>query len=410
MSAEPQALSAIRVLDLSRVLAGPWCSQLLADLGAEVIKVERPGKGDDTRSWGPPYLRDAEGKETSESAYFLSANRGKRSVAIDITRAEGQELIRGLAKRSDIFLENFKLGGLAKYGLDYPSLRKINPRLIYCSITGFGQDGPSAHRPGYDFMIQALGGLMSITGESDDEPGGGPQKVGVALADILTGLYATAAVLAALNHRHESDQGQYIDLALLDVQVACLANQAMNYLISGEPPLRLGNAHPNIVPYQAFAAGDGHFILAVGNDAQFGRLCDLFGRPEWKEDPRYSTNAARVRNRQSLIPLLQEHFGKRGVSEWLDDLESLNIPGGPINTLDRVFANPQIQHREMQTELPHSLAGSVPLVNNPIRLSASPVRLSNAPPCLGEHTEEVLQRLLALNETDLDALRSKAII
>jgi crotonobetainyl-CoA:carnitine CoA-transferase CaiB-like acyl-CoA transferase len=410
MSGEPQALSAIRVLDLSRVLAGPWCSQLLADLGAEVIKVERPGKGDDTRGWGPPYLRDQQGEETSESAYFLSANRGKQSIAIDITRPEGQELIRGLAKRSDIFLENFKLGGLAKYGLDYPSLKEINPRLIYCSITGFGQDGPSAHRPGYDFMIQALGGLMSITGERDDEPGGGPQKAGVALADILTGLYATAAVLAALNHRHQSGQGQCIDLALLDVQVACLANQAMNYLVSGEPPQRLGNAHPNIVPYQAFAASDGHFILAVGNDGQFGRLCDLLDQPQWKEDPRYATNAARVRNRQSLIPKIREYFEKRRVTEWLADLDRLSIPGGPINTLDSVFANPQIRHRGMQTELPHPLAGTVPLVNNPIRLSASPVRLSKAPPCLGEHTADVLQRLLELDETDLDALRSKAII
>lgn len=404
------ALSHLRVLDLSRVLAGPWASQILADLGAEVIKVEQPGKGDDTRAWGPPYLKDSAGRDTTESAYFLSTNRGKKSVTIDITRAAGQALIRQLAAQADILLENFKVGGLAKYGLDYESLKAINPRLIYCSITGFGQTGPYKDRPGYDFMIQGMGGLMSVTGEQDDLPGGGPQKVGVALADVLTGLYATVAVLAALAHRDQSGVGQSIDLALFDVQLACLANQASNYLISGVPPRRLGNAHPNIVPYQVFATADGYIILAVGNDRQFARFCELAGRPELATDERFATNAVRVHNRETLVPIVHDLMIQRGSQAWLDALEQAGIPCGPINALDQVFADPQIQHRGMRVELPHPLAGVVPLTASPLRLSATPVRYQGPPPTLGQHTDEVLGERLGLNAADIDALRAEGIV
>lgn len=404
------ALSHLRVLDLSRVLAGPWASQILADLGAEVIKVEQPGQGDDTRAWGPPYLKDPDGRDTTESAYFLSTNRGKKSVTIDITRAAGQALIRQLAAQADILLENFKVGGLAKYGLDYESLKAINPRLIYCSITGFGQTGPYKDRPGYDFMIQGMGGLMSVTGEQDDLPGGGPQKVGVALADVLTGLYATVAVLAALAHRDQSGVGQSIDLALFDVQLACLANQASNYLISGVPPRRLGNAHPNIVPYQVFATADGYIILAVGNDRQFARFCELAGRPELATDERFATNAVRVHNRETLAPIVQDLMIQRGSQAWLDALEQAGIPCGPINALDQVFADPQIQHRGMRVELPHPLAGVVPLTASPLRLSATPVRYQGPPPTLGQHTDEVLGERLGLNAADIDALRTEGIV
>ncbi len=404
------ALSHLRVLDLSRVLAGPWASQILADLGAEVIKVEQPGQGDDTRAWGPPYLKDPDGRDTTESAYFLSTNRGKKSVTIDITRAAGQALIRQLAAQADILLENFKVGGLAKYGLDYESLKAVNPRLIYCSITGFGQTGPYKDRPGYDFMIQGMGGLMSVTGEQDDLPGGGPQKVGVALADVLTGLYATVAVLAALAHRDQSGVGQSIDLALFDVQLACLANQASNYLISGVPPRRLGNAHPNIVPYQVFATADGYIILAVGNDRQFARFCELAGRPELATDERFATNAVRVHNRETLAPIVQDLMIQRGSQAWLDALEQAGIPCGPINALDQVFADPQIQHRGMRVELPHPLAGVVPLTASPLRLSATPVRYQGPPPTLGQHTDEVLGERLGLNAADIDALRAEGIV
>ena len=404
------ALSELRVLDLSRVLAGPWCGQILADLGAQVIKIERPGCGDDTRGWGPPYLRDAAGQETSESAYFLGANRGKQSVTVDLTHPEGQALVRRLALRCDVLLENFKVGGLARYGLDYASLQPLNPRLIYCSITGFGQDGPYAQRPGYDFMIQAMGGLMSITGEPDEHPGGGPQKVGVALADILTGLYAAVGVLGALAWRERSGLGQHLDLALLDVQVACLANQALNYLVSGQVPQRLGNAHPNIVPYQAFPAADGHFILAVGNDQQFARLARLLGESGWAEDSRYATNAARVRHRESLIPLLEEHLRQRQVDHWLRELEGLGIPCGPINTLDRVFADPQVQHRGLRLDLVHPLAGTAPGVRSPLRLSATPTGAETAPPLLGQHTEEVLSTVLELPVQEIARLRTAGII
>jgi len=404
------ALSHVRVLDLSRVLAGPTAGQVMADLGADVIKVERPGRGDDTRAWGPPWLRDSEGRDTAESAYYLSANRGKRSVAIDFSQPEGQQLVRGLAARSDIVLENFRVGGLARHGLDYGSLAPEIPGLIYCSITGFGQDGPYAERPGYDFLIQALGGLMSVTGEPDEVRGGGPEKVGVALADIMSGLYAVIAVLAALAHRERTGEGQYIDLALLDVQVASLANQAMNYLVSGEAPHRLGNAHPNIVPYQAFAAADGHFIVAVGNDAQFRRLCDAIGMSQLADDARFATNGGRVEHRDALVPTLAATFLTRGSDEWLKRLEAAGVPCGPINTIDRVFADPQVRHRGLRIEAAHPLAGAVPLVASPIRMSATPPRAGTAPPTLGQHTDEVLERLLGLEADARSGLRSRGVI
>ncbi len=404
------ALSHLRVLDLSRVLAGPWSGQILADLGAEVIKVEQPTRGDDTRGWGPPYLKDQQGNDTTEAAYFLAANRGKKSVTIDIASDEGQALVRELVNKSDILLENFKVGGLAKYGLDYERLKPINPGLIYCSITGFGQTGPYAARPGYDFIIQGMGGLMSVTGERDDRPGGGPQKVGVALADILTGMYATVGVLAALAHRDRTGCGQHIDLALLDVQLACLANQAMNYLTSGTPPRRMGNAHPNIVPYQTFATADGHVIVAVGNDRQFARFCELLGRPDYSQDPRFTTNAKRVQHRTVLIPLIEQIMAERGSDAWLADLEHAGIPNGPINSLDNVFANPQLQHRGMRVELAHGTAGTVPLVASPLRLSATPVEYQRPPPALGEHTAAVLGELLGKNAESLTELRAKGVI
>jgi crotonobetainyl-CoA:carnitine CoA-transferase CaiB-like acyl-CoA transferase len=406
----PGALAGVRVLDLSRVLAGPWAGQTLADLGAEVIKVERPGAGDDTRHWGPPYLHDREGRPTAESAYYLAANRGKRSVAIDLGQAEGQALVRDLAGRCDVLIENFKVGGLARYGLDYATLARLHPGLVYCSVTGFGQDGPYRDRPGYDFMIQAMSGLMSVTGEADDRPGGGPQKVGVALTDVLTGLYATIAILAALRHRDLTGAGQQIDLALLDVQVACLANQALNYLVSGQPPGRLGNAHPNIVPYQAFASADGHLVVAVGNDAQFRRLCTLVGQPEWADDPRFATNAARVAQRELLVPLLAARLRERSSDAWLAALEQAGIPCGPINTLDRVFADPQVRARGLQIEIDRPGVGPVPGVASPLRLAATPVRYRRPPPRLGEHTREVLAELLGLDSVRLDDLAARGVI
>ena len=347
------ALSHIRVLDLSRILAGPWAGQILADLGADVIKVERPGPGDDTRGWGPPWIKDDQGKDTSVAAYYLCANRNKRSITVDITQPEGQDIVRRLAAQSDVVLENFKLGGLKQYGLDYDSLKAVNPRLVYCSITGFGQDGPYAPRAGYDFLIQGLGGLMSITGRPDGEPGAGPMKVGVALTDILTGLYATNAVLAALAWREQSGEGQYIDMALLDVQVACLANQAMNYLATGNSPRRMGNAHPSIVPYQDFPTADGHMILAIGNDGQFARFCEVAGRPELAADTRFATNRARVENRVELIPLLNEITATRTTTEWIGQLEARAVPCGPINGLAEVFADPQVQARGLAVKMPH---------------------------------------------------------
>ncbi|MDR0700936.1 MAG: CoA transferase, partial [Azoarcus sp.] len=367
------ALSNIRVLDLSRVLAGPWATQILADLGAEVIKIERPGSGDDTRGWGPPYLKDTEGRDTKEAAYFLAANRNKKSVTVNVSTPEGQEIIRQLAAQSDVFIENYKVGDMARYHLSYDDLKKINPGLIYCSITGFGQDGPLANLAGYDFIIQGMGGLMSITGERDDLPGGGPQKLGVAFADLMTGVYSAIAILAAIAHRHTSGEGQYIDMSLLDVQVATMANMNMNYLASGKIPKRQGNAHANIVPYQVFRCKDGYMVLAVGNDSQFVKFCEIIGHPELARDERFVKNAGRVRNRETLIPILQDILIERNVEEWVGPLESSGVPAGPINDIAQTFEHPQVKHRKMKIELPHPLSGAVPLVANPIRLSKTPV-------------------------------------
>lgn len=404
------ALSHLRILDLSRVLAGPWASQQLADLGAEVIKIERPGTGDDTRGWGPPYLKDRAGHDTADSAYYLCCNRNKKSVTVDITQAEGQALIRELAVKSDVVIENFKPGGLAQYGLDYASLAKSNPSLVYCSITGFGQTGPYAPRAGYDFLIQGLGGLMSITGQPDGEPGAGPMKVGVALTDILTGLFASTAILAALAQRGESGNGQHIDLALLDVQVACLANQAMNYLYSGHSPVRLGNAHPNIVPYQDFPTSDGNMILAIGNESQFAKFALLCAHPEWASDERFATNAARVENRVALIAAIKRVTVTRTTAEWVALLGQAGVPCGPINTIAQVFDDPHVRQRGLQIAMEHPGAGPIPLVANPIRLSKTPVEYRMPPPMLGEHTQDVLQTVLGLDASRMAALRAAGII
>ena len=402
-------LKHVRVLDLSRVLAGPWAGQTLADLGAEVIKVERPGVGDDTRGWGPPFLADREGKPTRDAAYFLSANRGKKSVTIDFTRPEGQDLVRKLAASSDIVLENFKVGGLAQYGLDYASLKEINPGIIYCSITGFGQTGPYRQRAGYDFLIQGMGGLMSVTGEPDGEAGG-PMKVGVAIVDIFTGMYATTAVLAALACRERTGIGQYVDLALLDVQVATLANQATNYLVSGRSPERLGNAHPNIVPYQAFATSDSHIILAVGNDEQYRRFCGVAGAPHLAADERFASNADRVRNRDSLVPLLRDIFRLRTKSWWIAELEKAGVPCGPINTIEEVFADPQVRARSMCVTVEHADAGEIPLVGTPMKFSQTPAGSLQPPPLLGEHTTQVLEQLLGVDGDTINSLRETGVI
>ncbi|NMG53582.1 CaiB/BaiF CoA transferase family protein [Aromatoleum aromaticum] len=404
------ALSHIRVLDLSRILAGPWAGQILADLGADVIKVERPGEGDDTRHWGPPFLKDAQGHDTDVAAYFLCANRNKRSITVDMTKPDGRQLLRDLAGKCDVVLENFKHGDLARHGLDYASLKVVNPRLVYCSITGFGQDGPYATRAGYDFLIQGLGGLMSLTGRPDDEPGGGPMKVGVALTDILTGLYAANAVQAALAARDRTGEGQHIDLALLDVQIACLANQAMNYLTTGVSPGRLGNAHPNIVPYQDFPTDDGYMILAIGNDAQFARFCEAAGDPSLATDARFATNKARVGHRAVLIPLLNKLTIRRTTTDWIARLEALGVPCGPINTLADVFADPQVRSRGLRVDLPHPLAGRVPQVASPMRLSATPVEYRLPPPLLGEHTDEILASLLGLPAERIARLRHDEVI
>jgi crotonobetainyl-CoA:carnitine CoA-transferase CaiB-like acyl-CoA transferase len=404
------ALSHVTVLDLSRVLAGPWAGQVLADLGAEVIKVERPGAGDDTRGWGPPFLRDAQGNDSADAAYYLCANRNKKSITVDFTTAEGQSIVRGLAGKSDVVLENFKVGGLAAYGLDYAALRAINPRLIYCSITGFGQTGPYAPRAGYDLLVQAMGGLMSITGRQDDEPGAGPQKAGVAVTDILTGLYAAIGILAALSHRDRTGIGQHIDIGLLDVQVACLANQAMNYLVSGSAPRRTGNAHPNLVPYQDFPTSDGYMVIAVGNDAQFARLCPAMGLTELAADPSFASNKSRVANRRELIDKLSAVTVTHPTAHWIDALESVGVPAGPINSLDAVFDDPQVRARNMQIELPHPITGRVSLVANPLRLSETPVTYRSAPPPLGAQTREVLAERLAMSAADIAGLRAKGII
>ncbi len=407
-----EPLAGLKVLDLSRVLAGPWCTQQLADLGAEVIKVERPGRGDDTRAWGPPWLESAESRkesETKQSAYFLSANRGKRSVAIDLSTPDGQALVRQLATKADVVIENFKAGGLAGYGLDHVSLKRFNPDLIYCSITGFGQDGPYAGRAGYDFLIQGMGGLMSLTGEPDDH-GGEPMKVGVAITDIFTGLYAANAILAALRRRDATGEGAYIDMALLDVQVGVLANQALNYLTSGQTPPRMGNAHPNIVPYQAFAAADGHLIVTVGNDAQFRHLCEALGETEWAVDPRFATNSQRVAHREPLVALLSERLAARPRDEWLELLEAHGVPCGPINTLDQVFDDPQVRHRGMVVERTMNDGQRARLVASPITLDGQRMTSLVSPPRLGEHTESVLHDWLALDAEALANLRRTGAI
>lgn len=404
------ALSHLRVLDLSRVLAGPWASQVLADLGAEVIKVERPGAGDDTRGWGPPWLRGARGEEVGPSAYFVSANRGKKSIAVDMGRPEGRDILRRLAERADVLLENFKVGTLARHGLGWEDLAALNPRLVYCSITGFGQTGPSRSRAGYDFLVQAMGGLMSVTGEPDGAPGGGPMKVGVAIADILTGMYAATAVLAALAHRDRTGLGQRVDLALLDVQVAALAYQAQSYLATGRPPGRLGNAHPSIVPYQAFATRDGRLVLAVGNDGQFARFCEVAGRPELAADGRFATNAARVENRAELVAALVPILASRASRDWIAALERAGVPCGPIQDVAGVFDDPQVRHRAMRVEAPLPGGGSVPMVASPIRLSATPVCYHLPPPALGQHTRQVLVEMLGMDEAEVEALRRRGIV
>jgi crotonobetainyl-CoA:carnitine CoA-transferase CaiB-like acyl-CoA transferase len=412
-------LRGVRVLDLSRVLAGPWCTQTLADLGADVIKVERPpGQGsqggDDTRGWGPPFLKDSDGHDTAEAAYYLGANRNKRSITVDIAHAEGQALIKRIALQSDVFVENYKVGDMARYGLDAARLHALNPRLVYCSITGFGQTGPYRERAGYDYAIQGMGGLMSVTGPSraeiaDDSPGGGPQKVGVAVADLFTGLYACTAILAALRHRDLTGEGQAIDMALLDTQVAMLANLGANYLSSGAVPQRMGNAHQNIVPYQVFEVADGHMIVAVGNDNQFAKFSEVVGQPELANDTRFKRNADRVRHRAVLVPLLAALMKTRTRAGWLSALEAAKVPCGPINDLAEVFADPQVAARDMTVAMPHPLSGSVRLVASPIKLSATPVQYRCPPPLLGEHTAQIL-REFDLTDAEIAALRAARAI
>jgi crotonobetainyl-CoA:carnitine CoA-transferase CaiB-like acyl-CoA transferase len=404
----PGPLEGIRVFDLSRILAGPTCTQLLGDLGADVIKIERPGAGDDTRKWGPPYVKAKDGKDTRESAYYLSSNRNKRSLAIDIAQKAGQALARRLIARCDIMVENFKVGDMAKYGLAYDDVKKNNPALIYCSITGFGQTGPYAPRAGYDMLAQGLGGIMSVTGESD----GPPLKVGVGIADIMCGMYASTAILAALHHRDKTGQGQYIDLSLLDTQVGWLANVGLNYLTSGSVPQRVGNEHPNIVPYNVMPAADGHVILAVGNDGQFAKFCDFAGEPALAHDPRFATNEQRVMNRRALYDLLEEVMRHKTQGEWVEGLARLGVPCSPVNTVDQVFADPQVRARGMQIAMPHPLAakGDVDLIGNPIKYSATPVAYRRPPPYLGQHTDEVLGELLKLSGSEMAELRNKGVI
>lgn len=412
------SLDGIRVLDLSRVLAGPWCTQTLADLGADVIKIERPGTGDDTRTWGPPFLKDAQGQDTAEAAYYLGANRNKRSVTCDIAKPEGQALIRELVQHCDVFVENFKVGDMARYGLDYASLSALNPKLVYCSVTGFGQTGPYRERAGYDYAVQGMGGLMSVTGERDDL-GGGPQKVGVAVADLFTGLYATVAILAALRHVDRTGEGQWVDMALLDTQVAMLANLGSNYLVNGKVPGRAGNAHQNIVPYQVFevmaapGAAPGsrdHLILAVGNDGQFAKFCAVAGRPDLAQDPRYALNADRVRHRDTLVPVLEGILKTRSKADWLAALEAAKVPCGAINTLGEVFVDPQVQARGMVQAWQHPLNPELRLVASPIKMSKTPVCQDLPPPMLGQHTAQVLQEVLGMDAQQQEALRRQGIV
>lgn len=398
-------LAGIRVLDLSRILAGPWCSQHLADMGAEVIKVEHPEGGDDTRGWGPPYLEG-----TQEAAYYLSANRGKRSITVDIAQPEGQALIREIVTHCDVVLENFKVGGLKRYGLDYDSLKAVKPDLVYCSITGFGQSGPYSKRAGYDFLLQGMGGLMDITGRPDEEPGGEPMKVGVAVVDLFTGMYAATSILSALIGRSRTGEGAWIDVALMDVQVSMLANQAMNYLTSGQSPQRMGNSHPNIVPYQAFSTADGHIILAVGNDGQFRRFCKVAGVPDLALDKRFASNRSRVQNRKLLVSNIESLIRAKPTLFWLEALEREGVPCGPINSIEQVFADPQVQHRGLKVAMPHEEAGEVNLVSNPVRFNNNPMNADTPPPRLGEHTESVLSELFPDRNGFLDSLRNKGVI
>jgi crotonobetainyl-CoA:carnitine CoA-transferase CaiB-like acyl-CoA transferase len=406
----PGPLSHIRVLDLSRVLAGPWAGQNLADLGAEVIKVERPGAGDDSRAFGPPWVKDRAGKDTGDSAYFTSANRGKKSVTLNIAVPEGQALARELARACDVLIENYKYGDLKRYGLGYEDLRELNPGLVYCSVTGFGHTGPYRQRPGYDFMIQGMGGMMSLTGEPDGAPGGGPQRAGVPIADIITGMYATIAICAALAHRERSGRGQHLDLALLDSQVALLAYQNTNYFATGVPPARIGNLHPNIAPYQPFRAADGEVILACGNDNLYSKFCEAAGRPELARDPRFVTNAKRVENRAELTRILGEVFRSRSKREWLGLLEAAGVPNGPINDVAQVFEEPQVKARGVRIELEHAAAGRVPLVASPMRFSATPIEYRLAPPLLGEHTTDVLRGVLGKSDEEIARLRAGRVI
>jgi len=406
----PGPLSHVRVLDLSRVLAGPWAGQNLADLGAEVIKIERPGAGDDSRAFGPPWVKDADGRDTKDSAYFTSANRGKKSLTLNIAHPDGQSLVRDLARKCDVLIENYKYGDLARYGLGYEDLRELNPGLIYCSVTGFGQTGPYRQRPGYDFMIQGMGGMMSVTGEPDGAPGGGLQRAGVPIADIITGMYASIAICAALAHRAETGAGQHLDLALLDSQIALLAYQNTNYFATGVPPERIGNLHPNIVPYQPFRASDGELILACGNDNLYNKFCAAAGCPELARDPRFATNGKRVENRAELTRLLAEVFKKRSTREWLELLEAAGVPNGPINDIAQVFEEPQVKARRVRIELDHAAAGRLPMVASPMRFSGTPIEYRRGPPVLGEHTVEVLRGLLGKSETELARLRAAGII
>jgi crotonobetainyl-CoA:carnitine CoA-transferase CaiB-like acyl-CoA transferase len=409
MTAPQGPLSHVKVLDLSRILAAPWAGQILADLGAEVTKVERPGAGDDTRTWGPPFLKDAQGKDTREAGYYLAVNRGKRSITVSLEKPEGQKIVKELAARADIVLENYKAGTLARYGLDEASLRKVNPRLIYCSVTGFGQTGPRRDQPAYDFLIQAMGGLMSVTGEKVGKPGGGPQKVGVPIVDLMTGMYTAVAVLAALARRNETGVGGNIDIAMLDVQVATLANQAMNYLVSGKVPRRNGNAHPNIQPQDVYSCADGDVILVVGNDGQFAKLCQVFGQQEWASDPRFATNAQRVRNIAELSALLRDQFGEWEREKLIAALDSAGVPCGPINNVADVFKEPQVKARGMLRHVPHSSGVDVPLVASPIRLDGEALPIRSAPPLLGEHSTAILAEL-GYTGADIEALRQAEVI